>query len=390
MNAERTQPHDEAAEQAVLGAMLIEKNDAIKIIDFLRDTNFYNTLNGIIFNEIREFIIDGQEYDIVILADVLRGNKNFEEAGGAAYLIKSQNIAETSAHIEHYAKIVKHKSILRILINTGLEIIHSANLANADGLSIAKKAYDKIANTCLISETEEIKHHREIVRSIYKSIEDIMAGKKMPEGITSGFKILDMHTGGFRGGQLIVLGARSSMGKSTLALNIAINIAVQNKPVLIFSLEMSKEELGYKNISSHTGVEMFKMRQGKINNTEKEKLGSNYPDIVELPLYIDDTAGLTIDDIRLKTKQIALKLKALGTPLEFVIVDYLQFISPADNSAQTREREIASFSLGLKKLAKELNIPILAPSQLSRNADHRQDKKPVLADLRDSGSIGQD
>lgn len=384
-------PHNPENEKNVLSAMLIENNAILKVLNILNDQAFYLNLHRKIFKKIQKIFENNIEVDIFILGQEMKGDTEYEDAGGVQYLINLSNYVKTTANVEAHANIVKNLAILRELSVVGVQMTQDALKASADeALEIAQQAYSRISDLCLSANTRTIEQHGKLTKKIYKQIEDLMTGKAKPEGLMTGFKSIDQITTGLKRQNLIVLGARSSMGKTSFALNIAVNVALQKKAALIFSLEMSGEEIENKVISGITEIESWKTRTGKISKTEKEILCAHFTKIAALPLYIDDSTSLTISEIQLKAQSLALELKAGGRSLELIIVDYLQFIKSRESAKLNREREIAQFSFGLKELARKLDVPVIALSQLSRDSDRRPDKKPILSDLRDSGSIGQD
>lgn len=391
--AERMPAQAIEAEMAVLGAMIIEKNAILKTLDILDSNDFYKDVHKKIFEVIKLLFLENIDADIITVSNKLIADTQFIDVGGVSYLASLIDSVQTAANVEHYAKIVQEKSIVRSSCTIGMYMIQELDKNEESPLGIIEKAQSLLCDISVNRATGDFRHVSTSIRPILRTIETLAEGKSVKLGIDTGYTLLDKMTGGLQKGNLIILAARPSMGKTALALNIAEHSAgTLNKPTAIFSLEMSEEELLYRFLSNVSQINGMRLRNGKINiDTEAKRLNTACSKISTMPLYIQDSAGLTIFEIQTKAKKLAAELKSKGTPLELIMVDYIQIMRGSANaSRQTREREIAEISLGLKKLAKDLKIPVVALSQLSRETEKRTDKKPILSDLRESGAIEQD
>ncbi len=372
-------------EMNVLGAMLIERESVPKAIELLRPEDFYLKEHQIIFKAMLNLFHSGEPVDTVTLYDELKKMNKSEEVGGAVYISKlSQNIS-SAANIEYHAKIILEKSILRELISTSHDIAKNAYDGIDDAFDILDSAERKIFE---ITEQHLKKSYQGMDRAVREAMEYIDAihstdYKKF--AVPTGFYDLDEILGGFQKSDLIILAARPSMGKTALGLSVARNAAVQYKiPIAFFSLEMATIQLVIRLICAEGRLDAHKVRTGKLPSEEGVKLGRIASKLIEAPVYIDDTPAQTILEIRAKARRLKAEKK-----IGMIIIDYLQLVQgPA--SSESREREIAFISRSLKALAKELEIPVIALAQLNRAVEGRSDKRPQLADLRESGSIEQD
>lgn len=383
-----TIPYDVEAEASVLGAILIDNDAIVKISDKLAPHDFYDTRHNYIYDAIKTLYEDRKAIDVLTLSNQLKAEKRLEEIGGAAYLTELTNFVPTAAHVESYAELVAEKSVRRQLMRVNKELSLLA-------LDETKKLKELIE----IAETEMMKVGQQQTKQSVVSIEEILdesferldalhKDKKKLRGIPTGFKDLDDMLAGFQRSDLIVLAARPSMGKSALALNLAHNVALgAHEPVLIFTLEMSKDQLVDRLLSMESGVDAWALRNGNLTDRDFEKIGQAMGPLSEAPIYIDDTPGITVSDLRTKARR-----EAHQHQLGLIIVDYLQLLSGGGRYANegNRVQEISEISRNLKGVARELNVPVLALSQLSRSVESRPDKIPQLADLRESGAIEQD
>ncbi len=372
-------------EASVLGAMMIEREAVPKAIELLSAESFYLRQHKLIFDAMVSLFESGEPIDTVTLYEELKKREKAEEAGGAVYLSKlSQNIS-SAANIEYHAKIILEKEILRGLITSSHQIAKAAYEGTEDAFDILDQAERKIFE---ITETHLKKSFTGMdraVRDALEYIEAIHSNTKQKFSVPTGFYELDEMLGGFQKSDLIIIAARPSMGKTALALSIARNAAVDHKvPVGVFSLEMATMQLVIRMLCAEGRLNAHQVRTGKLPSEEGIKLSKNAHKLIESPLFIDDTPAQTVLEIRAKAR----RLKAERN-IGMIVIDYLQLMQGPSNS-ESREREISHISRSLKSLAKELNIPVVALAQLNRAVETRNDKRPQLSDLRESGSIEQD
>ena len=378
-------PQHIEAEQSVLGGILIE-NDAInRVTEILDADDFYRDAHRKIFNALINLSERDEPADLITLTNELRKIDQLDAIGGASYLASLIDSVPTAANIEYYAKIVKEKAILRKLIQASTEIITQsyADRGDVEGfLDEAERAIFDISEKRVRPSFYSI---REIVKESFTTIERLFKKKELVTGVPSGFKELDRMTAGFQPSDLIIIAGRPSMGKTAFCLDVAEYAAIDNKiPVAIFSLEMSKEQLVIRMLCSQAHVEGTRLRTGYLNESDWPKLTIAAGNLSEAPIYIDDTAALSALELRAKAR----RLKA-DRGLGMVIVDYLQLMKGRAR-VESRQQEISEISRSLKALAKELNIPVIAVSQLSRKTEERTGNRPQLSDLRESGAIEQD
>ena len=378
-------PQNIEAEQSILGGVLIE-NDALNtVVEFLEDGDFYREAHQKIFKCMIALSEKNEPLDLITLTNELKKKKELEDIGGASYLAGLVESVPTAANIAYYAKIVKEKSILRKLISTATAIVTQSyqegkNLE--DFLDEAEQAIFRISENQVRPAFYPIK---EIVKESFKVIERLYEKKELITGVPSGFKDLDRKTAGFQNADLIIVAGRPSMGKTALCLNIAQHAAINVKiPTAIFSLEMSKEQLAIRMLCSEARVDSARLRSGFLGESDWPKLTMAAGALSDAPIFIDDSAAISVLELRAKAR----RLKA-DRGLGLVIVDYLQLMR-GRSGAERREQEISEISRSLKALAKELNIPVIAISQLSRKAEDRPGRRPQLSDLRESGAIEQD
>ncbi len=372
-------------EMAVLGAMLIEKEAVPKAIELLAPENFYMKEHRLIFEAMRNLFEANEPVDTVTLYEELKKNSQVEAVGGAAYLSKlSQNIS-SAANVEYHAKIILEKFILRSLITSTMEIARSAYEGLDDAFELLDAAERKIFEITEETLKKTYTPMDRAVRDAMEYIELIHDKKRQTFSVPTGFYLMDDLLGGFQRSDLIILAARPSMGKTALALSLARNAAVDYKvPVAIFSLEMATIQMVIRLICAEARLNAHQVRSGKLPMEEAHKLTKNIHRLTEAPLYIDDSPSQTVLEIRAKARRLKAEKK-----IGMIVIDYLQLMS-ASSKMESREREISHISRSLKALAKELNIPVIALAQLNRAVEARQDKRPQLSDLRESGSIEQD
>lgn len=377
-------PQSIEAEEAILGAILTNPSCINKIVDMLKVNSFYKPANKIIYQTILDLIRENSAIDIVTVSEKLKELDKLEQVGGRIYINELAMNVVTTANVEYYAKIVQEKAIKRNLINAGSEIVTMSYESNSidETLDTAQKMIFSIAQQKV---TSDLVHVKDIVTTTYQKIEERFNNRDELLGYTTGFYDLDKMMSGLQPSDLLILAARPAMGKTAFVLNIALNVAKLAKvPVTIFSLEMSKEQLLQRLLCAEAEVDMQKVKSGNMQAKDWERLLNAMTVISETPIYIDDTPGATIMDIRAKCRRVAMEEKKLG----LIVIDYLQLMEGGGNEERTQQ--VSAISRGLKGIARELNVPIIALSQLSRAVEQRNTKKPMLSDLRESGSIEQD
>ena len=380
-------PNNIEAEQSVIGAMFLSKYALQKAVETLTNESFFLEKHGKIFNVIKELNSKDVAIDITTLTNELKNQNILNEIGGVAYLSEILEQTPTAANIDYYIKIVEDKSILRNLINEATEI---ATLGYTNEFSVSEtldKAESKILNVVKNRKSSEFKQMPEVLTNIQKNLEHLANRKGKISGIPSGFYDLDYLTDGFHENELIIIAARPAMGKTALALNIATNVALKSKKsVIIYTLEMRAEQLATRMISSLGQIEAKKLQNGSLETKDWQRINEAMSQLSESNIYIDDSPGVTIGDIKAKSRRIASQDENLG----LILIDYLTLISSNGRYQGNRQQEVSEISRALKTLALELKIPVVTLAQLSRTPELREDKRPVLSDLRESGSIEQD
>lgn len=374
-------------EEVVLGAMMIDKKGVDEAIDILHPEAFYSTKHQAIYEAILQLFESGEPVDLLTVANRLRQNKKLEVAGGEFYLVQLTQKVSSSAHIEFHARIVLQKFIQRSLIKISSEIIHDSYDETVDVFDLLDSAESKLYDVSQGNLKSSVATAQSLVIQAKKNIEEI-ANKEGLSGAPSGFTKLDKLTSGWQPSDLIIIAARPGMGKTALTLSMARNMAIDyNIPVAFFSLEMSSVQLITRLISSETGLSSETLRTGNLEKHEWEQLNVKVKDLEAAPLYIDDTPSLSIFDLRAKARRLASQYG-----IKMIMVDYLQLMTAGgSHKGGNREQEISTISRNLKALAKELNVPVIALSQLSRAVETRTgSKRPILSDLRESGAIEQD
>ncbi len=386
MEIEKIPPHDIDAEQAVLGSMLTDKDAVISAMEVLRPEAFYRDDNKAIFEAILNLYNKSEPIDIITLKDELESMNKFEQVGGFEYIANLPDKVPTTANVQKYIKIVEEKSILRSLIKTANEIIELGYTPSEDVEDIMDGAEKKIFNLMQSKNQKGYTPIKDVLVESFTKLEELYNRKQHITGIPTGFIELDNRTAGLHGSELILIAARPAMGKTAFALNIATNAALRgNASVAIFSLEMSKDQLVNRILCSEAMVDSNKVRTGKVDEDDWVKLAGAIGPLSEANIYIDDTPGISIMEIRTKCRKLKME-KDIG----LVVIDYLQLVQGNNKRVGSREQEISEISRSLKILAKELNVPVIALSQLSRAVEQRPDHRPMLSDLRESGAIEQD
>ena len=386
MELGKVPPHDEDAEQAVLGSMLTDNDAVMAAVEVLKEDAFYREDNKIIYQAILNLYSKSEPIDIITLKDELESMGKFEQVGGFEYLASLPDKVPTTANVQKYIKIVEEKSVLRNLIKTANEIIELGYNPTEDVEDIMDGAEKKIFDIMQSKNTKSYTPIKDVLVESFTNLEKLYNQKQHVTGVPTQFYDLDDKTAGLHGSELILVAARPAMGKTAFALNIATNAALRaNVPVAIFSLEMSKDQLVNRMLCSEAMVDSNKVRTGKLDEEDWTKLAEAIGPLSEAGVYIDDTPGISVMEIRTKCRKLKME-KNIG----LVVIDYLQLISGSNKRNGSREQEISEISRSLKVLAKELNVPVIALSQLSRAVEQRPDHRPMLSDLRESGAIEQD
>lgn len=380
-------PNDVEAEQAVIGSMLTDRDAVISAIEVLKEEDFYREDNKTIYEAILNLYNRSEPIDIITLKAELTSMGMFDKIGGLEYIVCLPEKVPTTANVEKYISIVKEKSELRRLIKAANEIIEQGYDPTENIDDIMNSAEKKIFNIMQDKDQKSYSPIKDVLIDAFTELEQLYNQKQHITGVPTGFIDLDYKTAGLHNSDLILIAARPAMGKSAFALNIATNAALKAKvPAVLFSLEMSKEQMVNRILCSEAMVDSNKVRTGKIDDDDWIKLADTMGDLSEAPIYIDDTPGISINEIRAKCRKLKLE-KDIG----LVVIDYLQLVQGSSKRAQgSREQEISEISRSLKILAKEINVPVIALSQLSRAPEQRPDHRPMLSDLRESGAIEQD
>ncbi len=377
-------PQDIDAEVSVLGSLMIDKFAVIKVTDILTSNDFYHPLHQVIFETIISLFEKGQPIDILTVSSELKKNKKFKDAGGSDYLAQLINSVPTAAHIEHYAHIVKEKSVRRDLIHASSQINEEA-FEGIDFEDLLDDVEKKIFNISQKSRPQRFVLIKDELSSAYERLEQLHRGDGSLRGVPSHFHQLDHMLSGFQKSDLIILGARPSFGKTALALDIARQAAMHGKAIGIFSIEMSREQVIDRLIAAQAKIPLWRLRTGRLNNDMEFSLVQQALDeLSKATIFIDDTPSPSVLQMRSAARRLQME-----QGLDLLIIDYLQLIQPR-TSSENMVQQVTETSRGLKALARELNIPVLALSQLSREVDKRDIKIPRLSDLRESGSLEQD
>lgn len=385
---DRLPPQNLEAEGCVLGSILLDKDAIIKVADILHSEDFYDEKNKIVYLAMLELYEKNNPIDILTVSEILDSQKKLDFIGGSSYLATLVNSVPSAAHVMHYASIVRRKGTLRRLIHAASEITSLGYKEESDIESILDTAEQKLFGVSQKFLKQNFIPLTDVLHETFDRLDTLHKNKGALRGVSTGYIDLDHKLGGMQKSDLIILAARPSMGKTSLALDIARNVAVNNKMAVgIFSLEMSKDQLVDRLLSSESDVNLFKLRTGNLSDegegNDFQKIGEAMGRLSEAPIYIDDTAGASIMEIRTKARRLQTE-----HDLGLIVIDYLQLMQ--GSNTENRVQEVSEISRSLKSMARELNVPVLALSQLNRAVESRPDKKPLLADLRESGSIEQD
>jgi replicative DNA helicase len=386
-NLERMLPNDINAETAVLSAMMIDNFSVAKGIEIINESHFYKTAHRIIFKAITELFEENTEVDIITLINKLELKGELDKVGGKAYINELSDVVLSSANIEYHANIVLEKALLRDLINTANQIIKTCYDPDGPAVEVVDWEEQQIFRIAEMPNRKTFMSVSQLVPPTLENIEEVSTSKSGVIGIPTGFTRLDAEIGGLRKGQLVVVAARPAMGKTSFALNIAFHAAMfHDKKIGIFTLEMSNEELIMRLLSSSAEVPMESMLKGtNMDSSKMQHIVNMAEQIAKREIYIDDSGSTTVMDIRAKSRRLKAEIKGL----DLIVIDYMQLMSTKKLN-ENRQQEISEISRGLKVLAKELDVPVLALSQLNRGLESREDKRPRLSDLRESGAIEQD
>ncbi len=379
-------PQDIEAERSVLGALMLDKNAIIKIADLITSEDFYQPSHSKIFNSIYELFNKNEPIDILSVTNKLKNKKQLNDIGGSTYLSELISGVPTATHIAHYAKIIRDKKVLRDLITTSSEIAEKVFGSQKDSDSILDEIEQIIFSIAQKSNLKNFVLLKDELKDAYERIEKLHQGEKRLRGVTTGFNEIDHYLSGLQNSDLIILGARPSVGKTTLVLDMARNAAASGSAVAIFSLEMSREQVVDRLIAAEARVPLWRLRTGRLTDEiEFQMIQEALDKLSQLQIFIDDTPSPNILQLRAMSRRLQAENKNLG----LIIIDYVQLVMPRTNS-ENMVQQFTEISHGLKALARELNLPILAVSQLNRAVDQREVKIPRLSDLRETGSWEQD
>lgn len=378
-------PHDLVAEQSVLGAVFISPEMMISLADELTPDDFYKPANKIVFKTMLSLLEKGEPIDATTMVSALTNQGDISNIGGINYVVELVNSTPTSKNVEHYAKLVKEKATLRKVIADLSDSLSSAYQGDVSIGDIIAKTEKSLLNISNQNAGTGFRNVADILDTHMQIVETRSQTDGFVTGLSTGFVGLDKITTGLHEGNLIILAARPAMGKTALALNIAKHVAVkENKPTVIFSLEMGAEELIERMVASEGMIPGYHLKTGNLSTDEWKRLVHAQSNLYDVPIFVDDTAGIRISDIRSKARKLSQEMGGLG----IIIIDYLQLIT--GSKRENRQQIVSEISRELKILAKDLRVPVIALSQLSRSVEQRQDKRPMLSDLRESGSIEQD
>lgn len=382
---ERTPPHDLLAEQSTLGGMMLSKDAVADVVETVRGADFYIPKHEIIFDALLSLYSHGEPTDVIAVTDELIKQGELQRAGGADYLHTLTSLVPTAANAGFYASIVAERALLRRLVEAGTRIVQMGYSGEGEVLDLVNNAQAEIYS---VTGNESAEDYVPLTTAVDAAIDEIEAAKNRDgsmTGVPTGFAGLDQLTNGLHPGQMIIIAARPALGKSTLALDFARAAAIKNNMATIFfSLEMGRSEIAMRLMSAEASVPLQNMRKGTLDARDWTTIASIRGKINDAPLYIDDSPNMTLVEIRAKCRRLKQRVG-----LKMVVIDYLQLMT-SGKRVESRQQEVSEFSRALKLLAKELQVPVIALSQLNRGPEQRQDKKPALSDLRESGSIEQD
>ena len=381
----RIPPHSVESEQSILGSILLDKDAIITVAETITPNDFYKDAHRVIYESMMALNNKNEPIDMVTLTDELRKRGYLDDIGGVTYLTSLSTIVPTTSNVKYYADIVKEKSVLRQLIKASNDIINLGYGSGESAENVLDFAEKKIFDISQERTNDDFKPINQVLMDTYDMIESIYSNKSDVTGVTTGFKDLNKKINGLQRTDLILVAARPAMGKTAFALNLVQNAAIKgNASVAVFSLEMSKEQLAQRMIAAQSNVELKKMKTGTLNDADWPRIISAMAVMSDAKIFIDDTPGIKINELRSKCRKLKME-----QGLDLVMIDYLQLME-SDSKNESRQQEISKISRSLKILAKELDCPVVALSQLSRAPEQRADHRPVLSDLRESGAIEQD
>ncbi|SES40992.1 replicative DNA helicase [Psychrobacillus sp. OK032] len=383
---DRVPPHNQEAEQSVIGAIFLEPQALITAAEIVMPEDFYRVAHQKIFQTMIRLSDQGKAIDVVTVTEELSAKKELEDVGGISYISEIANSVPTAANIGHYAKIVEEKSILRRLIRVATSIVEDGFTREDEVEALLSEAEKKMMEVANRKSAGDFKHIKDVLVETYDNIEKLHSQKGDVTGIPTGFRDLDRITAGFQRNDLIIVAARPSVGKTAFALNVAQNVATKtDENVAIFSLEMGAEQLVMRILCAEGNIDAQVLRTGALTTEDWRKLTMAMGSLSNAGIYIDDTPGIRVNEIRAKCRRLKQE-----SGLGMILIDYLQLIQGSGGSQANRQQEVSEISRSLKGLARELKVPVIALSQLSRGVEQRQDKRPMMSDLRESGSIEQD
>lgn len=384
--AGKVPPQNVDAEMSLLGAVLIDEEVLADVVEHVKAGDFYDKRHGLVFGAMMRLYEKNKPVDLLTLTDELTRKKELDAVGGSAFLSELTNYVPTAAHAEAYAELVAQKAIRRRLIKASADISELGFDDEFTTQELLEKAEAQLFSVSDQNLKQDLVSLESILTESFDRLEELHRNKGSLRGLRTGYRDLDNMTAGLQRSDLIILAARPSMGKTTLVTNLAYNIAtIAKQPVLFFSLEMSKEQLVDRMLADASGVDAWNIRTGNLSDEDFGKLSDAMGEMAEAPIYIDDTPGVSVLEMRTKARRVAHE-----QPLGLIIVDYLQLMQGSGRSDGNRVQEVSEISRGLKLIARELNVPVIALSQLSRSVESRSPQIPQLADLRESGSIEQD
>jgi replicative DNA helicase len=386
-----TPPQSREAEMAVLGSMLAEKESLLKALELLRDEDFYEESHKRIFTAIRSLYDRNITADVVTVGEELHKLGHLGEVGGRAALFQLTNLVPSALHVDHYAKIVREKSILRRMISIAREVVDECRAPQEEAPALLDRAQQRFFSLAQDRASRGMVAASQLMQSAISALERLAESSKYVSGVSTGFTELDKLTSGLQPANLIIVAGRPSMGKTAFCLNVAENVAIkEKKPVVFFSLEMSEQEIGLRLLCSQARINVRNVREGFLSRKSWPAITNVASQIAAAPLYFDFATSPSILDIRASARRWAHELKQKGNPLALIVIDYIQLLK-GGGAVESRQQEISEISRSVKGMARELNVPVIALSQLNRRPEDRgREGRPQLSDLRESGALEQD
>ncbi|MDR3288866.1 MAG: replicative DNA helicase [Peptococcaceae bacterium] len=385
MELAKIPPHNLEAELSVLGALMLDSDTASSVFEILQPEDFYRDNHRLLFIAIKNLFEKGEPIDLVMVAESLQAQGRLEQIGGISTIAEIARSVPSTVNVDYYARLVAEKALLRLLIRRSGEIAAKGYEAGEEARELLQEAEQMVYELSQRNLKEGFSSIRTILIATFEKIEHLYANKGSITGVPSFFHLLDRLTSGWQPSDLIIIAARPSMGKTSLALNMAQNAAIREKiPVAVFSLEMSKEQLVQRMLCSEAMVDQQRVRTGELLDQDWPKLTRAVGPLSEAPIYIDDTVGISLAELRSKARRLKME-----SGLDLIVIDYLQLMTGGKRT-ESRQQEVAQISRGLKAVARELKVPVIALSQLNRGVEQRQDKRPIMSDLLESGAIEAD